>query len=82
MPGNNSKPGVSDLKNSFSNKPQLNREYDKFGEPYPGFSKEYPSYVNKIKSQGKYSSSYFQRSGYCPAKGISHKDCINKNIIG
>lgn len=77
VPDNQSKPGISDLKNA-SNKGKINKKYDKLGEPYPGFSKEYPTEVKNILGMGKYSSSYFQKSGYCPAKGISHKDCLNK----
>ena len=78
VPGNNARAGISDIKNRFSNKKTMNNRYDRFGEPYPGFSREYPSYVNKIKSQGKYASSYFQRSGYCPAKGIDKNLCNRK----
>jgi hypothetical protein len=55
----------------------IKQKYKDFGEPYPGFSKEYPEYFPHM-IQGKHASSYFIKTGNCPAPSIKDPDTCKK----
>jgi hypothetical protein len=76
-PNENSIAGISDL--DFTDPDVMSRiRANNQKPPYATFRKEYPE--KDYPTSGKYSNSYFIRSGYCPVPNIQTKaQCISKD---
>ena len=71
LPNSGDKAGISDADVSNTQMNDIKKTYTSWGEPYSGFSLEYPDQARKLS--GKYASSYFVKTGTCPVNSIKTK---------